>query len=97
MAKVSMINRELKRAKTVKKYAAKRVALKAQIRDLSLSDEERWDAQMKLQKPPRNASPCRQGRCQLTAHLQLSSVGLAQQLREAAMRGDVPGLVKSSW
>ena len=66
MAKVSMINRELKRAKTVKKYAAKRAALKAQIRDLSLSDEERWDAQMKLQKLPRNASPCRQvRRCQL--------------------------------
>ena len=94
MAKVSMVNRELKRAKTVKKYAAKRAALKAQIRDLSLSDEERWEAQMKLQKLPRNASPCRQvRRCQLTGrpHAVYRRFGLARtKLREAAMRGDVP-------
>jgi len=101
MAKVSMINRELKRAKTVKKYAAKRAALKAIIKNTNSTDDERWDAQLKLQKLPRNANPVRQvRRCSLTGrpHAVYRRFGLARtKLREAAMRGDVPGLVKSSW
>ncbi len=101
MAKVSMVNRELKRQKVARKFAAKRAALKAIIADPNASDEDRWDAQLKLQKLPRNASPCRQvRRCSLTGrpHAVYRRFGLARnKLREAAMRGDVPGLVKSSW
>ena len=101
MAKVSMVNRELKRQKTAKKYAAKRAALKAIIANPESTDDERWDAQLKLQKLPRNASPCRQvRRCSLTGrpHAVYRRFGLSRnKLREAAMRGDVPGLVKSSW
>ncbi|MBO6558527.1 MAG: 30S ribosomal protein S14 [Pseudomonadales bacterium] len=101
MAKVSMINRELKRQKTAKKYAAKRAALKAIIANPESTDDERWEAQLKLQKLPRNASPCRQvRRCSLTGrpHAVYRRFGLSRnKLREAAMRGDVPGLVKSSW
>lgn len=101
MAKISMVEREKKRAKTVAKYAAKRAALKAIISDRSVSDEERWDAQIKLQKLPRDASPVRQQRrCGLTGrpHAVYRKFGLARnKLREAAMRGDVPGLVKASW
>jgi len=96
-----MINRELKREKTVKKYAAKRLALKAIISNPESSDDDRWEAQLKLQKLPRNASPCRQvRRCSLTGrpHAVYRRFGLARnKLREAAMRGDIPGLVKSSW
>ncbi len=101
MAKVSMVNREKKRAKTVKKFAAKRAALKAIIKDENASDDDRWEAQLKLQKLPRDASPSRQmRRCSLTGrpHAVYRRFGLARtKLREAAMRGDVPGLVKSSW
>ena len=101
MAKKSMIARENKRAKTVEKYAKKRQALKATIANKNLSDEERWDAQLKLQALPRNASPVRQQRrCGVTGrpHAVYRKFGLARnKLREAAMRGDVPGLVKSSW
>ena len=101
MAKVSMIEREKKRAKIVAKFADKRKALKAAIIDLKLSDEERWEAQVKLQKLPRNASPSRgRNRCRQTGRPQgvYSKFGLCRmKLREAAMRGDVPGLVKASW
>ncbi len=101
MAKVSMIQREHKRSKLVKKYAAKRAHLKAMIRDLSLPDEERYEAQLKLQALPRDASPARQrNRCRITGrpHGYYRKFGLARnKLREAAMRGDVPGLVKASW
>lgn len=101
MAKISMIQRELKRSKQVKKYAAKRARLKAVIRDMSQSDEERYDAQLKLQAIPRDASPVRQrNRCRITGrpHGYYRKFGLARnKLREAAMRGDVPGLVKASW
>ena len=101
MAKVSMINRELKRQKTAKKYAAKREALKAILKSPTATDEEVWEAQLKLQKLPRDASPTRQvRRCVLTGrpHAVYRRFGLSRnQLREAAMRGDVPGLVKSSW
>jgi len=101
MAKQSMKAREAKRAKTVAKYAAKRAELKAIISSQSASDDEKWDAQIALQKLPRNASPIRQQRrCQLTGrpHAVYRKFGLCRnQLREAAMRGDVPGLVKASW
>jgi len=101
MAKVSMINRELKRTKLVKKFAAKRKELKAQIIDMSLSDEERKAAREKLNMLPRDSSPVRQrNRCSLTGrpHGYYRKFGLSRnKLREAAMRGDVPGLVKASW
>ena len=101
MAKNSMIEREKKRAKTVAKYAARRAALKATIADKNATDEERWDSQLKLQALPRNASPVRQQRrCGITGrpHGVYRKFGLGRnKLREAAMRGDVPGLVKASW
>lgn len=101
MAKQSMKAREAKRAKTVAKYAAKRAELKAIISSVESSDEQKWDAQIKLQKLPRDASPIRQRRrCQVTGrpHGVYRKFGLCRnKLREAAMRGDVPGLVKASW
>ncbi|MBK81928.1 MAG: 30S ribosomal protein S14 [Gammaproteobacteria bacterium] len=101
MAKTSMVEREKKRARMIAKYAKKRAELKAIINDRNLPDEERWIAQEKLQKLPRNASPVRkQRRCGLTGrpHGVYRKFGLGRnKLREAAMRGDVPGLVKSSW
>jgi small subunit ribosomal protein S14 len=101
MAKLSLINREAKRAKMVKKYAAKRAELKAIIDNAKLSDEERMEARLALQKLPRNASPCRQrNRCQITGRPRgvFSKFGLARgKLREVAMRGEIPGIVKASW
>lgn len=101
MAKVSMINRELKREKLVNKYAAKRAELKAIIANPNSSEDEVWEAQIALQKLPRDASPVRrQRRCQITGrpHAVYRKFGLCRnQLREAAMRGDVPGLKKASW
>jgi small subunit ribosomal protein S14 len=101
MAKKSMVNRENKRAKMVAKYAAKRAALKATIKDVNVSDEEREEAQRKLQMLPRDASPVRQqNRCNLTGrpHGYYRKFGLARnKLREHVMRGDVPGVHKASW
>lgn len=101
MAKVSMLQRERKRSKQIRKYAAKRAELKAVIRDPSKSDEERYAAQLRLQALPRDASPVRQrNRCRLTGrpHGYYRKFGLGRnKLREAAMRGDIPGLVKASW
>jgi small subunit ribosomal protein S14 len=101
MAKKSMIAREAKRARTVAKFAEKRAKLKEIISSSSASDEDKWDAQITLQKMPRDASPSRQRRrCQVTGrpHGVYRKFGLSRiKLREAAMRGDVPGLVKSSW
>jgi small subunit ribosomal protein S14 len=101
MAKTSMIERERKRERTVNRYAAKRAELKASINDGSLSQEDRREAQARLRKLPRNASPVRlRNRCHMTGrpHGFYRKFGLARnKLREAAMRGDVPGLVKSSW
>ena len=101
MAKVSMVERERKRIKTVAKYAKKRAELKAQIKDMNLSAEERLEAQQKLQKLPRNASPSRvQRRCRITGrpHAVYRKFGLCRnKLRETAMRGEVPGLRKASW
>ena len=101
MAKVSMIARENKRIKMVQKFAKKREELKKVISDMNLSDEERYEARLKLQKLPRDASPVRlQRRCQITGrpHAVYRRFGLSRnKLRELAMSGDVPGLVKSSW
>ena len=101
MAKLSMINREAKRARLVKQYAAKRKELKAISADISLDAEERAQARAKLQALPRNASPVRlRNRCRITGRPKgfYRKFGLARNtLREAAMRGDVPGLVKASW
>jgi small subunit ribosomal protein S14 len=101
MAKTCMINREHKRAKTVKKYAAKRKELKAIVLSPKSSYEEKMAAQTKLQKLPRDASPARQrNRCELTGRSRgvYRKFGLGRhKLREATMRGDVPGLRKASW
>ena len=101
MAKKSMIAREAKRARTVAKFAEKRAKLKEIISSSSASDDDKWDAQITLQKMPRDASPSRQRRrCQVTGRPNgvYRKFGLSRiKLREAAMRGDVPGLVKSSW
>lgn len=101
MAKKSMIAREKKRAKAVAKYSAVRENLKAIIANTESSEEEVWEAQVKLQQLPRDASPVRQrNRCRITGrpHGVYSKFGLCRnKLREAAMRGDVPGLVKASW
>ena len=101
MAKKSMIAREHKRTKMVAKFAQKRAELKAIINGVDASDEEKWDALIALQKLPRDASPVRQRRrCQITGrpHGVYRKFGLCRnKLREAAMRGDVPGLVKASW
>ena len=101
MAKQSMINRERKRAKTVAKYATKRAALKKEMSDMSLPDDVREAAAKSFHRLPRNASPVRQrNRCNITGrpHGYYRKFGLSRnKLREAMMRGDVPGLVKSSW
>ncbi len=101
MAKKSMIAREDKRTRTVARFAAKRAELKAVLADINASDDDKWEAQVKLQKLPRDASPVRQRRrCQITGrpHGVYRKFGLCRnKLREAAMRGDVPGLVKASW
>ena len=101
MAKQSMKNRELKRQQTVAKYAQKRAALKAIIANPESTPEARWEAQVALQKQSRDASASRlRNRCRLTGrpHGVYRKFGLSRiKLREAAMRGDVPGLVKASW
>lgn len=101
MAKQSIIQRELKRERVVEKYSAKRQALQDIIRDPKSSDEQRWDASMKLQKLPRNSSPVRlRNRCKLTGRprANLRKFGLSRgMLRIYTMSGQVPGLRKSSW
>ncbi|MDP0588232.1 MAG: 30S ribosomal protein S14 [Candidatus Endonucleobacter bathymodioli] len=101
MAKISMKQRELKRQRTVAKYAEKRSQLKTTINNPSSTETERWEAQVALQKQPRDASKSRQrNRCRITGrpHGYYRKFGLSRiMLREAAMRGDVPGLVKASW
>ena len=101
MAKKSMIEREKRRAKLTQRYAAKRVALKKIVRDPAVGDAEKMQAIERLNKLPRNSSPVRQrNRCEITGrpHGYYRKFGLGRnKLREAAMRGDIPGLVKSSW
>jgi small subunit ribosomal protein S14 len=101
MAKTSMVQREKHRAATVQKYAAKRAKLKELIRDPGTSDEARAEAQVQLQKLPRDASPTRgRNRCAMTGRPRgvYRKFGLARtKIREVANRGEIPGLVKSSW
>ncbi|OZI32143.1 30S ribosomal protein S14 [Bordetella genomosp. 10] len=101
MAKLSLINRDIKRAKMAEKFAAKRTALKAIIDDQSKPEEERYQARLKLQQLPRNAAPSRQrNRCTVTGRPRgvFSKFGLTRhKLREMAMRGEIPGMTKASW
>ena len=101
MAKTSLINRELKRRATVKKYAAKRAELKAVMNNVKLSDEERMVARLKFQSLPRNASPVRlRNRCTMTGRPRgvFRKFGLARgKLRQLAMHGEIPGVIKASW
>lgn len=96
-----MIQREIKRVKLVKRHAAKRAALKAIIRDVKSSDEDRQAAQAKLNALPRDSSPSRlRSRCAITGrpHAVYRKFGLGRnKLREAAMKGEIPGLTKASW
>jgi small subunit ribosomal protein S14 len=101
MAKLALINREAKRRKTVAKFAAKRAALLAIINDAKRSDEDRQEAREAFQQLPRNASPVRlRNRCRLTGRPRgvFRKFGLARnKLREIALRGEIPGLIKASW
>ena len=101
MAKKSMINREIKRSKLVKKYATRRAEYKALITDENRTPEERQEARIRLQKLPRDSSPVRvRNRCRLTGrpHGYFRKFGLGRnELRRLAMEGHVPGLVKASW
>ena len=101
MAKLSMINRERHRAKLIEKYAARRSGLKSVINSPQSTDEERDEAQLALQRLPKNSNPSRKrNRCAATGRPRgyYRKFGLSRaKLREAAMRGDVPGLVKASW
>ena len=101
MAKLALINREAKRRKTVAKFAARRAAILAVINDSKRSDEDRQEAREKLQQLPRNASPVRlRNRCRLTGRPRgvFKKFGLARsKLREFAMRGEIPGMIKASW
>jgi len=101
VAKLSLINRDIKRTKLAQKYAAKRTALKTLIADASKTDEERYQARLQLQQLPRNANPTRQrNRCIVTGRARgvFSKFGLTRhKLREMALRGEVPGITKASW
>ena len=101
MAKLALINREEKRRKTVAQFAKKRAALEAIIENASLSDEERFEARLKMQALPRNSSPSRlRNRCALTGRPRgvFRKFGLCRhKIRELAFNGEVPGVVKASW
>ena len=101
MAKKSMVARDVKRARIAAKYAARRAALKAVVNDRGADAEQVDEALRKLQKLPRDASPSRQQRrCRVSSrpHAVYRKFGLGRnKLRDAVMRGDVPGLVKASW
>lgn len=101
MTREALIERELKRSKLVKKYAQKRTDLHAIINDSSVSDEDKFEARLKLQALPRNSSPVRhRNRCALTGRPRgtFRKFGLARnKLRELALKGEVPGIVKASW
>jgi len=101
MAKTNMVEREKRRARIVKRYAAKRAQLKELIRNPRTSPEERIAAQARLQAMPRDASPSRmRNRCNITGRSRgvYRKFGLSRQkIREVAMRGEIPGLAKASW
>ena len=101
MAKLASINRDLKRAALVRKYAKKRAEPQSIVADQSVSEEDRYQARLKLQALPRNSNPTRlRNRCEVTGRPRgvYSKFGLGRnKLRESAMRGEVPGIVKASW
>ena len=101
MAKLALINREAKRRKMVEKYKAKRAALEAIVSDESRSEDERFEARLKIQALPRNSSPVRlRNRCKLTGRPRgvFRKFGLGRsKLRDFVMRGEVPGMTKASW
>jgi len=101
VAKLSLINRDIKRVKLAEKFAAKRAELKATIDDQSKSDEERYEARLQLQQLPRNSNPTRQrNRCVITGRPRgvFKKFGLTRhKVREMAMRGEIPGMTKASW
>jgi small subunit ribosomal protein S14 len=101
MAKTAVVNRDQKRRALVKKYAKKRAELLATIRNVKASDEERQTARRKLEQLPRDSSPTRlRNRCALTGRPRgvFRKFGLGRnKLREIAMRGEIPGVVKASW
>ncbi len=101
MARQSVINREKKRRDTVRKFAAKRAELMTTLKSSSASDEDKAAAREKLQKLPRNASPVRlRNRCALTGRPRgvFRKFGLGRgKLREIALRGEIPGVIKASW
>jgi small subunit ribosomal protein S14 len=101
MAKLALINRQQKRVKLVAKYAKKRAALEGIIDNARISDEDRYAARLKLQELPRNANPTRlRNRCAITGRPRgvFRKFGLGRnKLREYAMRGEIPGIVKASW
>ena len=101
MAKLSLINRQLKREKLVRKFAKRRTALQSLLVNPKLSDEDKYAARLKLQALPRNANPTRlRNRCSLTGRPRgvFRKFGLGRnKLREYAMKGEIPGIVKASW
>lgn len=101
MAKLSLINREKKRAALVKKYASKRATLQKIVSDQSVDEAVRYEARLKLQALPRNSNPTRmRNRCELTGRPRgtFRMFGLARnKIREIAMRGEIPGITKASW
>lgn len=101
MTRIALIQRELKREKLVDKYASKRASLMKIIKDSSATDEEKFDARLALQKLPRNASPVRhRNRCALTGRPRgtFRKFGIARnKLRELALKGEIPGVIKASW
>lgn len=101
MAKIAIINRNDKRQKIVNKFASKRKKLYEQINNFSLNDDERLLARLELQKLPRDSSPVRlRNRCSLTGRPRgvYSKFGLGRnKLRDMAMSGKIPGLIKASW
>ena len=101
MAKLSVKLREKKRRNTVEKFKVRRAALLEVIHNSHAADEERDAARARLQKLPRNASPVRlRNRCALTGRPRgvYRKFGLARnKLRELALRGEVPGIIKASW
>jgi small subunit ribosomal protein S14 len=101
MEKTALVNRDKKRRKTVKKYAAKRKELVETINNQKLSQEDRYVARLKLQQLPRDASPVRlRNRCALTGRPRgvYKKFGLGRsKLRDIALRGEIPGVIKASW
>ena len=101
MSKVALTNRDLKRRKTVKKFATRRAELMAIIGNQKISPEDRYEARLRLQKLPRDANPVRlRNRCALTGRPRgvYRKFGLGRsKLRDIAMRGEIPGVIKASW